>query len=167
VRLTTQPLRSRAFVQPLLLTIVGVVASVVLYLAATRLANGGPEGPCTYGPDACGYVFMASIGQALMLVPVFVVGLLITGLVVGLSSHDSGAAFRAIVVAVLVVPLVGVAAVVVPGELMSGRIDAILLNLGAVAAIGLLLLLPIGVGFGVGSLVRRNPKDQPDSIGPG
>jgi hypothetical protein len=166
LRLPTQRWRSRAFAQPLLITIVGVVTSAVVYVAATRFANGASEGPCTYGPDACGYVFMGRIGQAFVLLPVFLVGLLITGIVAGLTSHDSGLALRAIAVGVLLVPLAGVAVVVVPGELVSGRLDAIVLNLVAVAVIGLLLLVPVGLGFLAGRWARRSRDDQPEATVP-
>jgi hypothetical protein len=90
--------RSRAFVRPLLVTVVGVVLSVMLYLAVTWFANGPSDRPCTYSPDACGYAFMGQVGQAFGLLPVLLIGLQITGLVVGLSSRDSRLAFRAVLV---------------------------------------------------------------------
>ncbi len=73
--------RSRAFVQPLIVTIVGVVVSTVLYVAVVQFANGVSEGPCAYSPDTCGYVWMGRIGQAFALIPVYLVALLTTGFI--------------------------------------------------------------------------------------
>ena len=160
--------RSGAFVQPLLVTVVGVVLSVMLYLAVTRSANGPSDGPCTYGPDACGYAFIGRMGQAFGLLPVLLIGLLITGLVVGLSSRDSRLAIRAVLVGTLLATLGGGAALVVPGAIAEGhdvpfRIVSIL---AGAAFLGLVLLIPIALGFAVGRAVRPSPKHRSDATGP-
>lgn len=160
--------RSRAFVQPLLITVVGVVLSVVLYLAVTSSANGPSDGPCTYGPDACGYAYMGRMGQAVALLPVLLIGLLITGLVVGLSSHDSRLAFRAVLVGTLLATLGGGAAPAVPSAIADGHdVPFRIVSILAMAAfLGLILLIPIALGFGVGRSVRPSPKDRSGATGP-
>ena len=115
----TRRWRSRAFVQPLLITIVGVVGSVGLYYSVR-----GPTGlPCTFNADSCGYVWMGAIGQAVAALPALLVGLLITGLVVGLLSHNAGLALRAVVVGVMVPPLGGALALALQSVLASGDAD--------------------------------------------
>ena len=158
--------RSRAFMQPLLVTIVGVTGSAVLYEALLWFANGPSDGPCTNGPDACGYVFMGAISRGVALFLVLVVGLLITGLVVGLSSHDSGLAGRAILVGVMVPLLVGSVALVLPGVLEHGQADATVLNLAGGLLIGFLILIPVALGFGVGRFVRPSRTDRSRTPGP-
>ena len=153
--------QSRPFVQPLLITIVGVVASVVLYNVAR-----GPMGcPSDVNADTCGYYFMGGLGQAIATLPVLLVGLLITGLVVGLVSHDYGLALRAVLVGVLVPPLVGTAVLDITGGLASGPADAIAGSFLGAALIGLVLLIPVALGFGVGCLVRPRPTDQSGATG--
>ena len=76
--------------------------------------------------------------------------MLISGLVVGLSSHDSGPTLRAVLVGVMVPLLIlGTATTVVgnDGATVGG------LAFGAVA--GLVLLFPAALGVGVGHWVRR------------
>jgi hypothetical protein len=151
--------------QPLLITIVGVAVSAFLYEAVVTSTNGASDGPCTYGPDACGYVFIGRMGQAIALIPVLLVGLLITGLVVGLSSDDSGLARRATLAGVMVPLLAGSAALVVPGAIADGhdvpfRIVSIL---AGAAFLGLALLIPVVLGYGVGRVIRPSPKDRSDA----
>ena len=147
---------SRAFVQPLAVTVVGVVLSVMLYVAVTWSATGPSESPCTNGPDACGYAFIGQMGRAFGLLPVLLIGLLITGLVVGLSSRDSRLAFRAVLVGTLFTTLGGGAALVVPDAIGEGG-DVpfrIVSNLAGAAFLGLVLLIPIALGLAVGRAVR-------------
>jgi hypothetical protein len=162
----TRRWRSRGFMQPLLLTIVGVTASAVFFEALLLQANGPSDGPCTYGPDGCGYSWMGAVGEAFTLLPVLVGSLLITGLVIGLSSHDPGLAIRAVVVGVILVPVVGLVVLEFPRLLAEGRVDAIVLNIAGAALIGLIALVPVALGFGVGRLVRPGPKDQSGQAGP-
>ena len=152
----TRGWRSPAFVQPLLITIAGVVVSVVLYNVAR-----GPVGcPSDVNADTCGYYFMGGLGQAIATLPVLLVGLLITGFLVGLLSHDYGFALSAVVVGVLVPPLAGTAVLDVTGGLASGPADAIAGTFLGAALIGLVLLIPVALGFGVGRLVRPSSKDR-------
>jgi hypothetical protein len=157
----TRRWRTRGFTQPLLLTIVGVTASAVLFEALLTSAS-----PCTYGADACGYSWMGAVGGAIALLPVLVGGLLITGLVVALSSHDSGLALRATVVGVMFVPVTGVAVLEFPQALENGQGDAIILNVAGAALIGLVALVPVALGFGVGRLARPSHKDRSGAAGP-
>ena len=153
--------RSPAFVQPLLITIAGVVVSVVLYNVAR-----GPMGcPSDVNADTCGYYFMGGLGQAIATLPVLLVGLLITGFLVGLLSRDYGLARRAVLVGVLVPPLVGAAFLDVTGGLASGPADAIAGTFLGAALIGLILLIPVALGLGVGRLVRPSPTDQSGATG--
>jgi hypothetical protein len=160
--------RSRAFVQPLLVTVVGVVLSVMLYLAVIWSPNGPSDGPCTYGSEACGYAFMGRMGQAFELLPVLLIGLLITGLVVGLSSRDPRLAFRAVLVGTLLATLGAGAALIVPGALGEGR-DVpfrIVSSLAGAAFLGLVLLIPVVLGLVVGRAVRPSPKHRSDATDP-
>ena len=154
-------LRSRAFVQPLLITMAGVVASIGSYQAAKVMAYGPPDGPCTLSADTCGYMWMGALWQGLTLFPVLLLGLLITGLVVGLSSRDARLAFGAVLVGVVLPPLVASAVFVVPSAIATGgdgpfRIAS---NLAGAVLIGLVLLIPIAPGFGLGRVIR--PKQKP------
>lgn len=160
--------RSRAFVNPLLVTVVGVASSVVLYLSVTWSAIGSSELACPYGPDACGYVFLGRLGQHIAHLPALLIGLMITGLVVGLSSHDSRLAFRAIVVGTLLTLLVGGAVQVRPDAIADGqevpfRIASIL---ALSAFIGLALLIPVALGFGLGRAARWIAKGPSGVTGP-
>jgi hypothetical protein len=147
--------------QPLLLTILGVTASAVLFEALLTSAS-----PCTYGADTCGYSWMGAFGEAVALLPVLVGGLLITGLVVGLSNHDPRLAVRAVLVGVMVVPVGGLVVLEFPRLLAEGRADALVLNVAGATLIGLVALVPVALGFGVGRMVRPSPKDRSGQAGP-
>lgn len=153
--------RSRWFVQPLLVTTIGLLASVGLYYALLGPAGG----PCSYGPDACAYSMMGRFGQALTLLPVLLVGLLITGLVVGLTSRHANLAFGAALVGVFLTPLVGVVAFLVPVEVARGQADSIVGDLAGAMFIGLLVLIPVAPGFAVGRLLRRSRSDPSNAKG--
>jgi lysylphosphatidylglycerol synthetase-like protein (DUF2156 family) len=131
--------RSRAFIQPLILTIVGVVASFAIYLAAVRAFNP----PC---PDAsCGILHyeiqLLVSGAVLLFLPL--AGLLITGGVVGNSSRDSGLAGRALLAGMAIVWL----------SLTVATMDAVLSMFTSIAS-----LILIGLGFGVGRKVKKRPS---------
>jgi hypothetical protein len=159
---------SRGFVLPLLLTVVGVIASVALYLTVARSASGPSESPCNNGPDVCGYVLMGSLGQAFAVLPVLLIGLVITGLVVGLSSRDSRLAFRAILVGTLLGPMAGGAVLAVPGSIADGHDVAfkIVSILAGAALVGLILLIPVALGYGIGRAVRPRTTDRSGAKGP-
>ena len=157
----TRRWRTRGFTQPLLLTIVGVTASAVLFEALLSSAS-----PCTYGADGCGYSWMGAVGEAIALLPVLVGGLLITGLVVGLSSHDPGLAIRAVLVGVVFVPVVGLVLLEFPRLLVEAQADTIILNVAGATLIGLVALVPVALGFGVGRLARPSHKDRSEAAGP-
>ena len=155
----TRRWRSRAFVQPLLITTVGVVVSVALYNVAR-----GPTGcPSEVNADTCGYYFMGGMGAAMLTLPVTLVGLLITAFVVGASSDNFGLAFRGVLVGVLVASLVAGAAI----ALGSGPADGVFSALAYAAFIGLVVLIPVAFGFGVGRAVRPGSRDRPSATGPG
>jgi hypothetical protein len=157
--------RSRAFAQPLLATIVGVVGSVVLYLDVVRLANGPSDGPCTMGPDSCGYIWIGAMTQAVALLPVLLVGQILTGFVVGRSSSDTGLALRAILT-VFVVPLLLGFVIAIVEDVGNGLDAQRIVSHFLGWSIGLVLVFPIAIGFAVGSGVRPRPKDQSESTGP-
>ena len=92
--------RSRAFVQPLLVTLVGVVSSTALFLAAAARA-GGPPGQA-----------LAGLGIVIVLFPIYLGGLVATGFIAQRSSRGSGLARRATVVAVALLAVALLVAVV-------------------------------------------------------
>ena len=159
---TTRPWRARAFVrQPLVTTIIGVVVSIVLYVVVYNVTLR-PD--CVADNYACQYYVM---GHVLDTFPVLLVGVLITGLVVGLGSHASGPALRAVVAAVMVPLLIYGVALVLPDTFARSALtqpwkptfgDYVMTTVGGLAfgaVVGLVALVPAALGFGVGRLVRK------------
>ena len=139
--------RSRAFWQPLLITIGGVIATV----AAVRVL--GPS-------DVSGNNVVGALVAMLGLV----VGLLVTGFVVGLSSPDTRLALLASLLAACAMTL----ARLIADSIADAASD--LLSFGELLTVMAVLtitpLVPIWLGFGVGRLVRPSPKDRSDTMGP-
>ncbi len=160
----TRRWRSRSFAQPLVITLIGLVASIVVYVAAVRLAIG-PSTLCDLGPNTCFYYWAGAFYWVLLLLPVLAVGLLMTGVVVGRSTRDDGLAFGAATMGVVLPPLL-IAVLALPGAIADGR-DVLFrvasYFVGAVA-VGLVLLVPIAIGFAVGLIVRPRPTDP--TLGP-
>jgi hypothetical protein len=129
--------RSPEFVQPLLITFVGVVVSLVLYEVVLGSLDTCP---------GCSEFF-----NAIETIPVALAGLLITGLVVGLVSHDSGASLRAVLVGVMVPLLILVVGTMDVGD--RGDAHEIFSALTFGAFVGLVLLVPAALGFGVGRVL--------------
>ena len=97
---------------------------------------------------------MGGIGHAISTLPVLLVGLLITGFVVGVSSHDPGLALRGIVAGVMVPPLVGALALALGACLrmvMPTNLHPIPRRSGA--ANGFVMFIPVAIGFGIGRLL--------------
>ncbi len=144
--------RSRAFVQPLLVTLLGVVASTALFLAAADRA-GGPPGQA-----------MAGLGIVVLLFPVYLGGLVATGFTAQRSSRDSGLAGRAIVVAMVllaVVLLVAVVFVLVTQSTTWPVEDPFSASYNLVLGLAFgagLLLLPIWLGFALGQRGQRTEE---------
>lgn len=152
----TQRWRFRAFVQPLLITIVGVVVSSELYRAGPWLLSGGPSAgpfpslllehaqyvPCIeqVGSTTCGFISFTSAIVGLLFLPVLFAGLLITGVILGRSSRGGWDAFGAVLVALVILALTLIRNPVAP----------------------FLALIPIGLGFGVGRWLRPKPTVVPD-----
>lgn len=141
----TRAWRSRAFVQPLLITVVGVVAPIALPVALAMATNRSE--PCT--GSSCAYIDFSAIIRGLLL---YALCLLITGIVVGLSSQDSGLAARAILIVVATVSLTAFAVSLVSD---SRTKDLLYLRdlVGSCVAVAISLLVPIGLGFGIGRAV--------------
>ena len=144
--------RSRAFVQPLLMTVGGVVATIAVPFvigSVMRLLDPCPD--CTIG-----YGIVGAIIEGLL---ILALGVLITGFVVGWSSPDPRLARRAILLAVVILSLMVVVLVMANdaghGALDSDQIRDDLISL-PVVAIG--LLIPIAVGYAIGRLVKGTPK---------
>ena len=93
---------------------------------------------------------MGGIGKGVATLPVLLVGLLITGLVVGLASLNAGLALPAVLVGAMVPPLVGA----LQSALAIGDADKLVQYPAGAALIGLVLFIPVALGFGVGRLVR-------------
>ena len=134
----TRGLLSRAFVQPLLITIVGTCPSIAIYVMAVRSSNP----PC---PDAsCGllvYEINLLISAAFLLfLPL--VGMIITGLVVGQTSRDLELATRAILVGMPIVWF---------GLIFATEQDVILSSVVSVVSLGL-----VGLGFVLGRRGRSS-----------
>jgi hypothetical protein len=135
-------LRSRAFVQPLLITIVGTLASLAIYLMAVRSSNP----PC---PDAsCGLLHyeinLLISGAFLLFLPL--VGMIITGLVVGQTSRDLGLAGNAILAGMPIVWFV---------LIFATEQDVLLSSVVSVVSLGL-----VGIGFMLGRRGRSSLGEQ-------
>lgn len=148
--------RSRAFVQPLLVTIIGVAALPTIFLAPSLLA-GPSSGSCS--GSSCGYGAMAGLGYGLMLLAVWCVVMLLTGFVVGRSSRDSGLAFCAVLVAVGSLAL-AVTIAYTPYNALS-FVDRLAIFVG----LAIVPLISVGLGFGVGRVFKKRPSPA-GSTGP-
>jgi hypothetical protein len=148
--------RSPAFVQPLLITIGGVVANIAIYVVAVRALDP----PC---PDAsCGLLHyeINLLMTAAFLLCLPLAGMIITGFVVGQKSRDSGLAGRAILVGMPIVWL----------TLMVATEEDVNLS-SVVSVVGLIL---VGLGFVLGRRGRSSwdaggglgPEGQSDATGP-
>jgi hypothetical protein len=130
--------RSRAFIQPLLLTVVGVIASVdfVLLLGPGRGAESSPVGNL---PGVIqGTLYLA-------------VGLLFTGFVVGLSSSERNLALGAVLAAAILLTL---PFALNPSPSSGSLVDRLVL----IGGLAILQLLPILLGFGVGRVVKARAE---------
>jgi hypothetical protein len=132
--------RSRAFIQPLLLTVVGELASVVVVQLLMGPAGGAESSPVGNVPGIIlGTLFLA-------------VGLLMTGFVVGLTSRDRNLALGAVLAGAIVLTL--------PIALISPSSPSVVDRLTTIGGLIVLQLIPIGLGFGVGRLAKaRAEKD--------
>jgi hypothetical protein len=153
---------SRAFVQPLLVSIIGVVASGVFYVAAMWLSQGESVPCSTDSSSTCGYIAIGTIFTALSFLPVLFAGLLITGVVVGLSSRDSRLAFRAILVAAVILGIT-VSILVMVFDASHTHLDArqMVDDLLTVPIVAIALLLFIGLGLALGRSIKRRRSQAP------
>ena len=134
--------------QPLVTTIIGVVVSVVLCVVAYNVVTAARCDPIG---GASGRAFCESGAALFVAFPVLMVGVLITGLVVG--SHDSGTAVRAVLAGVMVTMLILGVALVPTGIMVVENGDyagATLGGLASGAVVGLVALIPAALGFGIG-----------------
>ena len=159
---TTRRRRVQAFVrEPLVITSIGVVVSIVLYVVVYHIALG-PE--CTGDNRMCRW---HESSTAFETHPVLLLGVLITGLVVGLVSHPTEPAFRTVAAGVMVPLLVYGVALVLPDTLARAALtapwkptfgDYFMTTVGGLvigAVVGLIALIPAAIGFGVGRLGQR------------
>ena len=139
----TSAWRSRAFVQPLLVTILGVGAAPAVLLVWSYFI-GPASDPCT--GTSCGY----GIGVAIVYGITFVAGwcavMLITGFIVGRSSRGSGLAFRAILIAMVGLALTVSILYTTYSTTSESFLDTAVIFLGL--AMG--PLIPVGLGFVMG-----------------
>lgn len=144
--------RSRAFVQPLLITIIGIGAPPAV-LFAWSLAIRAASGTCTNcGGGGCGVG--AAIVYGIMFVAAWFAIMLIAGFVVGRSSRDSRLALRAVLVAVASLPLT----VVIVYTAFSSMSESLLDIVFAFFALAIVPLISVGLGFVVGRSVKNTPK---------
>ena len=138
--------RTRGFVQPLLLTIGGVVASWVFADAISGSCGGG---------DVCAYIGMAYVASFLVaLVP----GLLGTGFLVGLLSPDVGLALRAMRVAGVILWLTASIISTITSAYRTSFLDGVYELAVFALIIGVLALvaaIPVGLGFAFARLIKR------------
>jgi hypothetical protein len=149
--------RSRAFVQPLLVTIVGVAALPAIWFAWSF-----------FFVDRCtscevGYGIGQAIFYGIILLAAWCGGMLIAGLLVGRSSPDSRLAFGAILAAVASLALSVRIVVTSTSQTSESFLDIVEMFLG----LAIVPVMAVGLGFGVGRLARPMPNDQPDSTGSG
>jgi hypothetical protein len=138
----TRRWRSRAFVQPLLVTIGGALATVAVV---------GVFGPS----DRSGNNIVGALSATLGLIA----GLLITGFIVGRSSPDARLALLASLVAVIAWSLLT--------SIAQLRFAPSFVELLTVFGVFIITpLIPIWLGFGVGRLVRPKHKDRSGITGP-
>lgn len=141
--------RSRGFVQPLLLTMGGVVASWVFADAISGSCGGG---------DVCAYIGMAYVFYFLLAI---VPGLLVTGFLVRLLSDDVWLANRSIRVAGVILWLTAsilmflsnVGYIASFADVVSGLVFSALVG-GVLALVAWVLIV---IGFGLGRVIKRHP----------
>ncbi len=143
--------RSREFVQPLLVTIIGVAALPAVYVAWSY-SVGPASDPCT--ETWCGYGIGAAIFYGIIFIAVWCAGMLIAGFLVGHSSRDSWLAFRAILVAVASLALTVSVVVTSASTTSESFLDTVFMVLGLAIA----PLIPVGLGFIVGASVKKTPE---------
>ncbi len=151
--------RSRAFVQPLLITIVGVIAPPAVFMAWRFLV--GPPSDFSACTGECGTANLASLlvtGIALLLV--WCALLLIAGVIVGWSSSGSWLAFRGVLVAVVGLALTVSVLYTFASTTSESLLDTVFLFLG----VGFVPLVPIALGFVVGRLVKKKPESPGEPL---
>jgi hypothetical protein len=162
--------RARAFVrQPLVTTIIGVVVSVMLYVVAYNVVSATQCDPALNA----GMRGLCEIFSTVQTFPVLLIGVLITGWVAGLVSHDSGQALRAVLAGVMVPLLIFGVALVLPETFARAAkvstpwkptfgdyVGATVGGLGIGAGVGLVLLIPAALAFREGRRIRRNRQSK-------
>jgi hypothetical protein len=145
--------RSRAFVEPLLLTIAGAFAS---YAVALAFFWGEP---CTASESACGY---GIVGRTIGILSIFALGMSITGFVVGRSSSDFRFAVAAVLLAVAMVSLMTIVAILILGGQRDykGSEGPVVYVVGSFGVVVVALLAPMAVGFGLGRLWKKRPAGE-------
>jgi hypothetical protein len=138
--------RSRAFVQPLLVTLLGIAAPPAILFAWASI--GPPSDPCTGASCGPGYGIVAAIIRGLLISAGY---MLIVGFVVGLSSRDSRLAWRAVLVALVILWVAASVVSAATRPTLGAR--ELVDDLAGYGVFAVVLLIPIGLGFRVGRLV--------------
>ena len=147
----TRRWRERAFLQPLLVTIVGVAGLPAAVLAWSILATAPSDSSCT---GECGTARMAgTLITGIGLVLVWFAVMVIAGFDVGRSSRDSGLAFRAVLVAVVGLALTVSIVYTALSTASESLADIVFVFLG----LTFVPLALIGLGFAVGLLFKKTP----------
>ena len=147
----TRRWRERAFLQPLLVTIIGVAALPALVLAWSLLTSASSDSsPCT---GECGTARMAgALITGIGLLLVWFAVMLIAGFDVGRSSRDSGLAFRAVLLAIVGLALTTSIVYTVLSTASESPVDTVFMFMG----LGCVPLEPsLALGLPVGHSSRR------------
>jgi hypothetical protein len=144
--------RSRAFVQPLLITIIGIGAPPAVLFGWSSWIRAASDA-CT-GNCGASYGVGAAIVYGVIYLAVWCAVMLIAGFVVGRSSRDSRLAFRGVLVAVVSLPLT----VVIVYASYSPTSESLLDIVFAFFVFAVVPLISVGLGFIVGRAITKTPE---------
>ena len=146
--------RSRAFVQPLLITIIGVLAPPAVLFVWGLASRAGSA--CTSNCGGGGYGIVGAIVLTIAFIAAWCAAMLIAGFIVRRSSRDSRLAVRAVLVAVASLALT----VVIVFTAYSPPSESLVDIVSAFFGLAVVPLIVVGLGFVVGRPVRKTPESS-------